>query len=162
MTGHNFSESNECKYGCGTKQATLSTRGEKYTAEDGKNKVVFTSNVVVDDADAEVVELGILYITADGYAGNAQEDMKVTLNESGTFTPEGTLRAKQFNKSQYGDLSGYVGATVTINLGTAEENKARTLYAKGYVIVKMKDNSYAIRYAEEVISGTFETFPESN
>ena len=88
----------------------------------------------------------------------------VSLNESGTFTPVsgGTLRAKQFNIAQYPDLGNYVGATVTINLGDAEENKDRTLYGRGYVIVKMKDNTYAIRFADDVVSGTFNSISSGN
>ena len=74
----------------------------------------------------------------------------------------GTLRAKQFNIAQYPDLGNYVGATVTINLGDAEENKDRTLYGRGYVIVKMKDNTYAIRFADDVVSGTFNSISSGN
>ena len=162
-TGHDFSESNECKNGCGMKQASVTTRATT-SVVNGKNKMTFTSGVTVHDEDAEIVEMGILYITAADYAGTAVEDMVVSLNESGTFTPVsgGTLRAKQFNIAQYPDLGNYVGATVTINLGDAEENKDRTLYGRGYVIVKMKDNTYAIRFADDVVSGTFNSISSGN
>ena len=77
--------------------------------------------------------------------------------ENGSFTlPTGTLRAKQFNKNNeaYSDLANYVGATVTINLGTDEVNKSRKLYARGYVVLETEDG-YEIHYADDVVSGTY-------
>ena len=154
MTDHKFGDDGICEV-CKTVKSSVTTKAETAVV-DGKNKVIFTSHVEVNDSDAEIVEMGILYITAEDYTGNAKEDLMVTLDANGTFTPAagGPLRAKQFNVASYPDLTSYVGATVTINLGTADANKERKLYARGYVIVK-KNNTYEIRYAQDVVNGTF-------
>ena len=157
VTDHKFGEDGTCEV-CGEKSISVTTRGEAKQAEDGKYKAIFTSNVQVVDRN-KVVEMGILYITAADYAGNPLEDMQVKteLDENGSFTlPTGTLRAKQFNKNNeaYSDLANYVGATVTINLGTDEANKSRKLYARGYVVLET-EAGYEIHYADDVVSGTY-------
>lgn len=156
VSKHVFGTEGICT-GCGLVNASVTTKAENKVI-DGQNKVVFTSNIVRNDLDAEIVEMGILYITKEDYSGNVKEDLTVTLDENGTFTPipGGVVRAKQFNKSEYPDLENYIGATVTINLGKDEVNKDRTLYARGYVILK-KNNTYEICYAKDVLSGTFNT-----
>ena len=169
VTGHNFSESNECKYGCGTKQATLSTSA-KTAVVDGNNKLTVTMNVELENPE-DVVEMGILYITKAGYTGtveDAKADLTVKEEEMSADGSSFTLanrpyaRAKQYKSSVEGPLGGYSSASVNFNFGDTQANLERPIYARGYVIMKTSENTYAIRYADEVITGTVGSFLPAN
>ena len=169
VTGHNFSESNECKYGCGTKQATLSTSA-KTAVVDGNNKLTITMNVELENPE-DVVEMGILYITKAGYTGtveDAKADLTVKEEEMSADGSSFTLanrpyaRAKQYKSSVEGPLGGYSSASVNFNFGDTQANLERPIYARGYVIMKTSENTYAIRYADEVITGTVGSFLPAN
>ena len=127
-------------------------------------------NVELENPE-DVVEMGILYITKAGYTGtveDAKADLTVKEEEMSADGSSFTLanrpyaRAKQYKSSVEGPLGGYSSASVNFNFGDTQANLERPIYARGYVIMKTSENTYAIRYADEVITGTVGSFLPAN
>lgn len=138
---------------CGIKNATAVTSGST-SAVDGNNKVTLSSDISVAETDVEIVEIGVLYITSKDYDGDAASDLFFTLAEDGTYTiGNPSVRVERYTSSN-ADLESYMNVYVTINLGTSEANTTRTLYGRGYVIVK-KDGKYSVQFDSNVIQGTY-------
>lgn len=149
--GHVF-EGDSCK-GCGIKNAAAVTTGTGSVIS-GTNRVTLRSDISVADKDAEIVEMGVLYITAKAYNGDAKSDLSFALAADGSYTISNSSVRVQKYTSADADLTKYDNVYVTINLGTDVANTTRTLYGRGYIIVK-KDGKYSVQFDSNVVKGTY-------
>ena len=136
--GHNFVDG-VCQNNCGKKAAAATTSASAGII-DGANKVTFENNIQVVDQDANVVEMGILYITAEGYNGTPETDLTIGSASSDVRKKSTTETGTGFR------FSLKVGANVT-----------RKLYARGYITITDKAGKSQTYYGD-VISGSYNDF----
>ena len=138
VNGHNFVDG-VCQNNCGKKAAAASTDATAGVI-DGENKVTFENLITVTDPDATVVEMGILYITAEGYAGNPETDLTVS-------SASGDVRKKSTTETG-------TGYRFSLKVGT---NVTRKLYARGFITVTDKAGKTQTYYGD-IISGSYNDF----
>ncbi len=86
------------------------------------------------------MEMGILYITAEGYAGNPETDLTVS-------SASGDVRKKSTTETG-------TGYRFSLKVGT---NVTRKLYARGFITVTDKAGKTQTYYGD-IISGSYNDF----
>ncbi len=148
LADHDFSKGDTCEV-CKQERVKAVTTGSKVETGDSTKKVTFNANISVLDKQAEVVEKGILYITAANYEGDAKADLSVELNAEGGITPGDNVKIKRVTTAGN-------SAVLTINLGTSASSATRQLYARGYVIVRNGDET-KLYLDSNILTGTYNT-----
>ena len=74
--------------------------------------------------------------------------------DNGTYSIANASVKAQKHTSSEANLADYDYVYVNINLGTTTDNNNRTLYGRGYVIVK-KDGKYSVQFDDNVVQGTY-------